>query len=237
MKKNLNLLASLMIAMFLMSTVVSVAACKQNTDENTENSDGLIITVKEMYLWDNENGSFTSSDGKLVLKNGYKGANFTITNFDASEYKYAKLVYEKLDFPNVIFQLHYSDESYSEVFLQTNKTYAYIELDASKKSNISQISLMTREDENIIGVKTSSLNIKEIHFVNEKIIETKTAVTDKKTGSFDDKITGLELSDKIAVGLSLGSGLSACPYYNQKELNRLVTDFSEILTKNGSLLL
>ena len=126
MKKTFNILTGVLLTVFLVTASLTVAACKQNpedktkkeSEKNDEESEGLIIPIKEVYFWTEDAGSFDAASGKIILKNGSKGASIGIDAVDASEYKYVKLVYEKLDFPNIIFRVHYEDESLSEVFLQ-----------------------------------------------------------------------------------------------------------------------
>ena len=235
MKKTLNILTGLLLVTFLIFIFLTVVGCNHNAEDTNENStiEGYLIPVQNVYLWNNDDGDYDVSTKKLVLKNGSKGASIDMKAFDASDYKYVMLVYENLDCPNIIFRVHYEDESLSEVFLQNNKTAAFIELDAQRKKNVTGISLMTRSSESKIGVAECSLTLKEICFVNEKKIETKPAIKDIKSGAFNDKITALELSDKIGVGLSLGSGLSACPYYNQPELKQTGYGFQRNFNKAG----
>jgi len=247
MKKTFSIITTVLLVVFLISALFTIVGCAPATGDaaknETENQkkdetqddkkDGLIIPITQVWVWNEQDGSFDAASGKVILKNGSKGASIGIDAVDASEYKYVKLVYEKLDCPNIIFRVHYEDESLSEVFLQNNKTAAYIELDAQRKKKVTGLSLMTRSPKSKIGIAESSLILKEVNFVKEKKTETKSAITDKKSGTFNDNITALELSDKIGLGLSLGSGLSACPYYNQKELRQTGYGFQRNFNKAG----
>ena len=247
MKKTLNIITWVMLAVFLFTAFFTIVACKTvsdssaNSDENNQKNDDLkelLIPIQNVYMWSDDSGSYDASTGKLVLKNGFKGCNVVFNkpeNFETeiSSYKYIKFVYENLDFPNVNFRVHYADETLSEVYLQSNKTSAFLELDSDRKKSVTGVSLMSRSDESKIGVAECSLILKELRFVKEKKIEKTTAIKDKESGTFDEKITALELSDKIGLGLSLGSGLSACPYYNQPELKQTGYGFQRNFNKAG----
>ena len=187
-------------------------------DSPADNSDALEVTLGDFYFWnDASKGSYDSSTKRLTLKNGDggNGAGFSF-KADASSYKYALLSYENLDLSNENFRLAYSNGTYSEVYLYKNATEAYIELDADRKSEITNINFMTRQSEKQAGKETVSITIKKLQFVKEKNSASKTAVVDSGSKTFDDSITALELSDKIALGYSLGCGLNRAPFYNDK---------------------
>lgn len=208
-------------------------ACPSSSDDSSESSEtpatpqtpaenaqeeGLSVSLGNFYLWNEECGSYDPSSKKLTLKNGSggNGAGFSFAA-DASAYKYARLSYGAIDLPNINFRLKYSDGSYSETYLQTHLTEAYIELDSARKSEITNIDFMTRQSEPQTGSATTSIVIKELKFVTERSAPQKSAVTDSKTsGTFDDTLTALELSDRIALGYSMGSGLNRAPFYNDK---------------------
>ena len=132
MKKTFSIITTVLLVVFLISALVTIVGCMPSTGDaaknETENQkkdetqndkkDGLIIPITQVWVWNEQDGSFDAASGKVILKNGSKGASIGIDAVDASEYKYVKLVYEKLDFPNIIFRVHYEDESLSEVFLQ-----------------------------------------------------------------------------------------------------------------------
>ena len=159
MKKMINILTSLLLAVFLISAAITIVGCKQNTDEKTESEkdsetekDYLVIPIKDLYLWGEDKGSYDSKSGKLILKNDEKdsitGANIVFNqpeDFEnkVQEYKYLMLSYENLNYPNVWIHLEYEDESYSEVYLQTKENAAYIELDKDKKSKIKMLAFMS----------------------------------------------------------------------------------------------
>ena len=195
----------------------------ENPAEEKKES-GLSVQLSESKFSAWESGSASFKDNVLTLntnttKNDKPGNGATISfeTVNASAYKYAKFSYENLDLPNVNFRLCYSDDTYSEVYLQTNENAVYIELDAERKSNITHINFLTRENAHFIGAEKCSLTVKSLSFVNEKPVSQKTPITDKKDGTFDDSVTALELSDKIALGYSLGSGLNQCPFYDDEK--------------------
>lgn len=209
MKKMMNIFTSLLLAVFLISAVITIVGCKQNPDEKTESEkdsesknesetekDYLVIPIKDLYLWGEDKGSYDSKSGKLILKNDEKdsvtGANIVFNqpeDFEnkVQEYKYLMLAYENLNYPNVWIHLEYEDESYSEVYLQTKGNAAYIELDKDKKSKIKMLAFMSRCEAAKYGIEESTLTVKEIRLVKEKPAINKEPVSDKKEGSFDEK--------------------------------------------------
>ncbi|MCR4742445.1 MAG: cellulase family glycosylhydrolase [Treponema sp.] len=263
MKNKLNLMFTIFIALLLITISVTVMGCvrdpiesgeaantrdstkteeTEETEENEEDKDSLSIAISNVYLWGTDNGSYDSSSKKLVLINGYKGANLYLDEgedfaTDIDEYKYVKFTYENLDLPNVNLRLHYKDGTYSEVALQDYKTTAYIELDGDRKTDFDYLSLMSRQGPENVGKESLSLTIKGVSFVKEKVLEKKAAIVDKSSGSFDDSISALELSDKIALGFSLGSGLSTCPFYNNPLCKYTGFGFQNNYDKDGNPLI
>ena len=188
------------------------------TEVKVEEGLNVPLTTANFAAWDSERASFQNN--VLSLKTNNKdgvagnGASFWFEpNQNAGDYKYAKFSYESLDVPNVNLRLKYSDGSYSEVYLQSHLTEVYIELDASKKTAIKEINLMTRQSQSQIGAEKSTFTVKGLTFVKEKKLPQKAALVDAKTGSFNDSISALEISDKIGFGYSLGCGLNRCPFY------------------------
>lgn len=235
------------ISKHLLTKTVSIffAAClflscgdgSSNDEKKTESSESgeNLLKGANFYFWnDDSKGSYDASTGKLTLKNGNggNGAGFSLSA-DASSYKYAKLSYENLDLPNINFRLVYSDGSYSEVYLDKNSTAAYIELDKDKKSNVTGINFMTRQSDKQTGAETVSLTIKGLSFVKEKPSVSKNPVTDGGNKTFDDSITALELSDKIALGFSLGCGLNRAPFYNDAKGRKSGYGFQNNYDKNN----
>lgn len=229
MKKTLKKIAIIFLSAGLF------AACANSNDDPTapanntnaeasktevkfEEGLNVPLTSANFAAWDSERASFQNN--VLSLKTNNKdggagnGASFWFEpNQNAGDYKYAKFSYESLDVPNVNLHLKYSDGSYSEVYLQSHLNEVYIELDAIRKSAIKGIDFMTRQSQSQIGAEKSTFTVKGLSFVKEKNLPQKAALVDAKTGSFNDSISALEISEKIGFGFSLGCGLNRCPFY------------------------
>ncbi|EID85240.1 Endoglucanase [Treponema sp. JC4] len=196
---------------------------------------GLYVSLSKnnFYSWDGSNASMDASN-KLTVSNGNGGcgAGFYF-KADASSYKYAKISYQNLSIPNFVVRLQYADGAYSEVYLQPHFQSVYIELDSSRKSSITNLNFMTCQSEYQTGKKTSSVTLKDLSFVNEKTLSKKSAIADKKDGAFDDSITALEVSDKLALGYSMGCGLNRCPFYNDEKTSFAGFGFQNNYDQNG----
>ncbi len=223
MKKTLKKIAIIFLSAGLFTACANssddpAAPASGNSETKVEEGLNVPLTSANFAAWDSERASFQNN--VLSLKTNNKdggagnGASFWFEpNQNAGDYKYAKFSYESLDVPNVNLRLKYSDGSYSEVYLQSHLNEVYIELDASKKTAIKEINLMTRQSQSQIGAEKSSFTVKGLSFVKEKNLPQKAALVDAKTGKFNDSISALEISEKIGFGFSLGCGLNRCPFY------------------------
>lgn len=229
MKKTLKKIAIIFLSAVLFASCANssddptapandTSAEASNTEVKVEEGLNVPLTSANFAAWDSERASFQNNVLSLNTNNkdggAGNGASFWFEpNQNAGDYKYAKFSYESLDVPNVNLRLKYSDGSYSEVYLQSHLTEVYIELDASKKTAIKEINLMTRQSQSQIGTEKSTFTVKGLSFVKEKKLPQKAALVDAKTGSFNDSISALEISEKIGFGFSLGCGLNRCPFY------------------------
>lgn len=223
MKKTLKKIAIIFLSAGLFTACANssddpAAPASGNSETKVEEGLNVPLTSANFAAWDSERASFQNN--VLSLKTNNKeggagnGASFWFEpNQNAGDYKYAKFSYESLDVPNVNLRLKYSDGSYSEIYLQSHLNEVYIELDASKKTAIKEINLMTRQSQSQIGAEKSTLTVKGLTFVKEKKLPQKAAIVDAKTGNFNDSISALEISEKIGFGFSLGCGLNRCPFY------------------------
>lgn len=226
MKKTFLLLCASIFLAF------GFSGCSDSPDSSSEPEKGknngqteagsVTLSASNFSAWETDSASF--KDNVLTLntnKNNGKdtgnGAGFSLSNVNASAYKYAKFSYENLTLPNVTFRLSYSDGTYSETSLQTHLKDAYIELDKDRAKKITGIAFITRENANYIGEESCSFTVKGLSFVNEMELPQKSRITDKKDGTFNDSVTALEISDAMALGYSFGSGLNACPFYNNEK--------------------
>lgn len=225
MKKTLKKIAIILLSAGLFAACANSSdnptAEASNTEVKVEEGLNVPLTSANFAAWDSERASFQNNVLSLNTNNkdggAGNGASFWFEpNQNAGEYKYAKFSYESLDVPNVNLRLKYSDGSYSEVYLQSHLNEVYIELDASKKTAIKEINLMTRQSQSQIGAEKSTFTVKGLSFVKEKKLSQKAAIVDAKTGNFNDSISALEISDKIGFGYSLGCGLNRCPFYKDK---------------------
>ncbi|MBQ7753312.1 MAG: cellulase family glycosylhydrolase [Treponema sp.] len=229
MKKTLKKIAIIFLSAVLFASCANssddptapandTSAEASNTEVKVEEGLNVPLTSANFAAWDSERASFQNNVLSLNTNNkdggAGNGASFWFEpNQNAGDYKYAKFSYESLDVPNVNLRLKYSDGSYSEVYLQSHLNEVYIELDASKKTAIKEINLMTRQSQSQIGAEKSTFTVKGLSFVKEKKLPQKAALVDAKTGSFNDSISALEISEKIGFGFSLGCGLNRCPFY------------------------
>lgn len=222
MKKTLKKIAIILLSAGLFAACANSSdnptAEASNTEVKVEEGLNVPLTSANFAAWDSERASFQNNVLSLNTNNkdggAGNGASFWFEpNQNAGDYKYAKFSYESLDVPNVNLRLKYSDGSYSEVYLQSHLNEVYIELDASKKTAIKEINLMTRQSQSQIGAEKSTFTVKGLTFVKEKKLPQKAAIVDAKTGNFNDSISALEISEKIGFGFSLGCGLNRCPFY------------------------
>jgi len=219
MKKLISVLYSMLIFFVLISCDNGNQGKSNDTvpEEGKENKNYLQVTfADEQIKWD---ASYNNSTKELVLQKGYRNIEFPFqywNTIDASDYSYAELTYSKLSVPQVVFSVIYDDKSYSTVYLQPYTNKAYVKLDDTKKKSIKSIKFQSNIWETY-PIDSVSFTFDDFRFVKEKEVIKYSQKKDVVSGHFNDSITGMELSEKLAVGWNI-SRTSTCPYYNTRDL-------------------
>lgn len=199
--------------------------------DEPQNSDTSSVRFHDPYLW---NAEFNKATSVLQLKEFYGTASFTFSTFDASAYTYAEVSYSDMPNARLTADLLYADESYSRVYLQPNAGKVHIRLSESKKQKITGIKFSGMYYE---GNSSTSVKIRGLKFIKEKPSDDFTLAKDKISGSFDESLTGMELSEKMAIGWN-ASRLATCPHYNELDARYMkFGDQEEYDAKTGSKVL
>lgn len=205
-------------------TCLQFTGCNHDVPSNTnsgttEKSDEKLLKVQNSFNWGT---TYNQQTKVLTFEKGWKIATFNFENaetVDASNFNYIELSYSDLTLPVVIFRIIYSDESYSQVYLQDHLNKAYIKLNESKKKAVKSITFQTIMTDDYYA-DSASLKLGDFKFVKEKPASEKSPVVDKVSGNFDDTISGNDITDKIAIGWN-ASRMSACPHYATVDLENL----------------
>ncbi len=207
---------------------------ESGNEEETKDFMDVIFDASPM-MWDS---TYDSSSKELVIKKGYRNAEFPFQywkTIDASEYSYAELSYSELSMPQISMSLIYSDKSFSTVYLSPNSNKAYIKLDPEKKDSIKSVKFQSTIWTSY-PIDQVSVKIDGFRFVKDRTKIENTPLIDKKSGTFNDSISGIELSEKIAVGWNIGR-TATCPFYDTKDLEYLTfgdqEDYEPLLDSNG----
>lgn len=181
----------------LIFVTFSFLACNQNIQEQPLRHKLDVSKIK----------CLNAETGMIELEAAWKGwANIWLGEFDASEYKYLKIQYSDAN-KDFRFGAGYpgdDEQGYFKYrFCSQYSTLAYLELDASKKSQIQQIYIQNPEAD-------TKLKVLNIEFVSEKdpyipIIDSKTS------GRFSPGTNSIDFTKKLKVGWNLANSLEAWP--------------------------
>mgnify|MGYP003293406523 CR=1 FL=1 len=206
-KKNKKLIAIFIAGIFCTFLAsIQLTGCNHDTPSNnkeTENPDEKLLKLQNSFNWGT---SFNQQTKVLTFEKGWKIAAFNFTDaetLDACDFEYLELSYSDLTLPVVIFRLIYSDESYSQVYLQEHLNKAYIKLHTDKKKALKSIYFQTFMTDDYYA-DSASLKLGDFKLIKEKPVDNKAPVVDKVSGNFDDNITGDEITNKIRTAPHFG---------------------------------
>lgn len=134
--------------------------------ENSDTSDSKTVKLQNSFNW---GAAYNHETKTVTFEKGWKLSGFNFVGaetLDASNYEYAELSYSDLSLPVIVFRIIYSDESYSQVYLQEHLDKAYIKLNENKKKAVKSVTFQTIMSDDYY-VDSASFKLGDFKFVHE----------------------------------------------------------------------
>ena len=180
-------------------------------DEISNEVEDYIIPFSKYYFWNKEKCSYDKESQILRINDKWTGIvlsaqDFAKTKtFDASDYRYIKIVYSPVDpsgSTNLPFRLRcdYADGTNEYQLCERKRTVQYLRINSEKKSSISKIIIWTGTDVPI------EYKIESLCFTQNRPL---TPVVDEGSKTFNDSISAIDLVKQMGFGWNLGNTFDA----------------------------